>query len=686
MRTVPGLWVVMCLGVTALTAGSCSKAIPFDDDAGTKPCMDTGAGMGEGCPCSFTGMKVCFEGALTTAGKGECRSGKRECVGGVQSACVGQVLPQTEVCNLKDDDCNGKVDDISANEPYIGSLEDAGFEAGVQCYTAMKQGLCAAGIVGCDMTGKKGCVPILMERDPEGGVPGVQDELCNGFDDDCNGTVDDVMNGGMCMVDMKKGECAKGDYTCIMAVEGCKQVNFPKAEICNNKDDNCNGTTDENAPCQFGTCKNGMCSFCPHVFSHDGKGFTYETTVGGVSLIGRKEHLAEGRDIEWAPMWARLDSGQIKWSRGEGTVRAKLAAAEDEIVYFDEARLTVVEHAPGWEILTSSSIEYKTLDQDDPRLTWAMRTASFRTPASASWMGKKDATASLSTYDEKAAPYDVSADNFYELDFGAVKDASHAWLVIDGWKYKEDRNLPAGLAEQRPRIEVRGVDGQWRKVLGISTPRGDKKPVCFDLSGITWPEGAYRMRIYTGTHEGGKSMWYVDRVRLTEEAPQLPPTMQFALASADLRFTRPPSLRDKGFNAHSLSSVDDGKGELPPDQRTWGRFTHYGDIRELLAAPDDRMVVMRRGDAVEMRFDGLAKPTGTNELTLLLETDLLFKPRTWLGEKTNVRFTEEVEPMPYHGMAHYPPRGPLPSDAAHRAYVRDWQTRTYDRGDPRWGP
>jgi hypothetical protein len=679
--------MIVCLGATAFVgAGSCTKTgFSEDDGGGPATCKETSTGSpGEGCPCTFTGMKICYDGPLTTAGKGECRSGKRTCDSGVQSPCMGQVLPTDETCNLKDDDCNGKIDDISSNEPFIGSLEDAGFEAGVQCYTSMGQGLCSAGIIGCDMMGKKGCVPILMERDPDGGLPGIQDELCNGFDDDCNGTVDDVQNGGTCQIDNKKGVCANGEYTCINAMDGCKQVNFPMAETCNNKDDNCNGMTDENAPCQFGTCQNGQC-FCPHVFSHDGTGFKYETTVGGVSLIGRKEHLAEGRDIEWAPMWARLDSGRIDWSKGAGSVRAKLAAAEDEIVYFDEARLTVVEHVPGWEILTSSSIEYKTLDQVDPKITWAMRTASFRTPVSASWMGRKDATASLSTYDEKAAPYALEEDNFYEIDFGAVKDASHAWIVIDGWKYKEDRHLPASLTEKRPHIDVRGADGQWRKAVSISTPRGDKKPVAFDLSTIAWADGMYRMRVYTGTHEGGKSMWYVDRVRLTEEAPAKPPTMEFALGSAQLSFTRPPSLRDKGNNSHPLWSIDDGKGDLTPEQRTWGRFTRYGDIRELLASPDDRMVVMRRGDAVEMRFDGIAKPTGSNELTLLLETDLLFKPRTWLGDKTNVRFTEEVEPMPYHGMAHYPPRGHFPSDAEHRAYMHTWQTRIYERGDPRWG-
>jgi len=147
-----------------------------------------------------------------------------------------------------------------------------------------------------------------MERDPEAGLSGIQDEVCNGFDDDCNGAVDDVQPES-CSVDNKKGECANGQTDCPMGQEVCKQVNFPKAEICNGKDDNCNGLIDDNATCAFGFCQSGMC-FCPHVFSHDGNGFRYETTVGGVSLIGRKEHIAEGRESFPGQRAERNDEGR----------------------------------------------------------------------------------------------------------------------------------------------------------------------------------------------------------------------------------------------------------------------------------------------------------------------------------------------------------------------------------------
>lgn len=60
----------------------------------------------EGCPCPLAGSNIC--GSL----RGECRGfGVQVCVGDVWSECDGARLPSLEICNGKDDDCDGQVDE-----------------------------------------------------------------------------------------------------------------------------------------------------------------------------------------------------------------------------------------------------------------------------------------------------------------------------------------------------------------------------------------------------------------------------------------------------------------------------------------------------------------------------------------------------------------------------------------------
>jgi hypothetical protein len=52
------------------------------------------------------------QGAEGTANRGICKEGERQCdTEGFWQVCEGAVLPAKELCNEVDDDCNGKVDD-----------------------------------------------------------------------------------------------------------------------------------------------------------------------------------------------------------------------------------------------------------------------------------------------------------------------------------------------------------------------------------------------------------------------------------------------------------------------------------------------------------------------------------------------------------------------------------------------
>ncbi len=192
----------------------------------------------KGQPTPLSG--ACYSGSPSTRGKGACKDGSQTCTNGSWSACLGEVLPAAkEDCNGKDDDCNGAIDD---------QLPDLG-----TCQSNL-QGECKAGTFQC-VSGSKACVSITKPKT----------EVCNGKDDDCNGAVDDGNPGGgtACNFTGKPGICSAGKLECRNGNVQCIQVVSPATEVCNGKDDNCDGTTDNGASCSRGfSCNAGSCSAC----------------------------------------------------------------------------------------------------------------------------------------------------------------------------------------------------------------------------------------------------------------------------------------------------------------------------------------------------------------------------------------------------------------------------------------
>jgi hypothetical protein len=112
--------------------------------------------------------RACYTGPSGTQGVGECKAGIQICTNGVWGTCQGEVLPQSEICDGKDNNCNGQIDE--------------GFNVGQSC---------TAGLGECARTGQYVCKAdgSTTECNAVAGAPTT--EICDGKDNDCDGERDE---------------------------------------------------------------------------------------------------------------------------------------------------------------------------------------------------------------------------------------------------------------------------------------------------------------------------------------------------------------------------------------------------------------------------------------------------------------------------------------------------------------
>ena len=177
--------------------------------------------------CTGGTSRGCYSGGPGTKGVGVCKAGTQRCTAGSWGPCTGQVIPATELCDNKDNDCDGQTDEALLGACYSGPSGTRGV------------GPCQGGTRSCSGGSWGACAGET--------VPAI--EVCDSKDNDCDGQTDEALTMS-CYGGPPKtqgvGQCKPGTLSCSAGSWGsCVGQVMPGSEICDGQDNDCDGQTDE---------------------------------------------------------------------------------------------------------------------------------------------------------------------------------------------------------------------------------------------------------------------------------------------------------------------------------------------------------------------------------------------------------------------------------------------------------
>ncbi|HEY2797901.1 MAG TPA: FG-GAP-like repeat-containing protein [Thermoanaerobaculia bacterium] len=413
---------------------------------------------------------------------------------------------------------------------------------------------------------------------------------------------------------------------------------------------------------------------CPFLYAYDGSRWQFVTDVLGRAPVGL---LYDG--VHEAPAdtgeWLVVSGSTLAPSAG----RLVLDFTEElwETVYFDLAELRAVDHPAGVELVANEKMVPPPFPEK--RLYALSRPLTPRAIDGEGRDRTREIAAEDGVYVSGFAPtryQGIVAPHELILELPEARRGGRVMLYLTGWIQYADTSINVSLAQRRdlaadgPVLEVPDGRGAWKAVLApMGYPAGKTKTMPVDLTEVV-DRSDPRVRIRTNL----AIFW--DRIAYTVDDPE-----------ATLRVTplvlRSAELFDRGFSRMVRESPDGPQVFLHDDvsrEPRWadmaGRYTRFGDVRELLTATDDRYVVLKGGDAVRLSFDVGPLPP----LPAGWTRDYLVVLDGWEKDADkNTVAGQTVEPLPFHGMddaGYGRAESIVPDPSGHREFVREYLTRS----------
>jgi Tfp pilus assembly protein PilF len=348
-------------------------------------------------------------------------------------------------------------------------------------------------------------------------------------------------------------------------------------------------------------------SSCPVLFAHDGTDFRFVSDVLGVGGIGyllEPGVYSEPRPFEAFPM----PTGSLA-PDADGRLRLVLCEPMEEACYLDAARLVGWSLPDGWSLAADERLAI-----EGPAATGAP--IFFRqsiAPIAAINERAEPVLASIASADGVAAPLPdldrrfigrLGTEHAVTIEFAepipTPTDDTTPWLLMDGWvEYPYAQTMfaawQAGATYDAPSLDARDRDGVWHEVQPtFGYPAGMPRTAAFPLASL--PEGCDALRLRTNQEV------YWDRLRVVigEPAPATARRVELDPVAAEFSAIGFPKRID-----HAQRRPDYDWASRTPlwdvrHQR--GRYTGFGDVRDLVSAVDGVVVTIGPGEGVELAY------------------------------------------------------------------------------------
>jgi Tfp pilus assembly protein PilF len=412
---------------------------------------------------------------------------------------------------------------------------------------------------------------------------------------------------------------------------------------------------------------------CPHLFTWNGSKFVLVKDAPPWSpALGLKINAQDTYGILQTEEWFKIPGEKLK--PRDGFYDLRITGEYWESFYLDNYQLLAVDRREDTEIFTDERFAIPL-----PPLE-VFTTGPLNEFASATDHNGSEVTGVLQHLDEKYLDgirrgrfQGIAEDHWVTLELPEHAPANgKLWLVGDGWVHPTDASINVQRGQGVPQppkslsLEVESPDGKWTTVsANLGFPAGKMKTVLIDLTGIFPADRTVRrFRLRT------EMEIYWDRLAWAVgiEKPETQIT-RMNISDAELRY-RGFSVIDKPNASSPEKPIYD---QILTTGQRWrdleGYYTRFGDVTELLANTDGRMVLMNAGDELILRFKELPPPAQG------WKRDFVIIGNGWIKDgDLNSTFSRTLLPLPTHETNEYSRRPTrLEDDPVYQKHRSDWE-------------